>query len=159
MKWIVCAGCGDQKLVRRSARVCSVRCRNRVWRRARGADTGRRLQFCAWCNAPLLYMPQDRLPAFRRYCDATCARKAWLVRRAQRSMSSISALEIAIRRLRKSRYPRLIAAASALAEVHRVLIGSETSTGAVTVGLGHSSGESSMRLVTDASSVGTGALT
>jgi hypothetical protein len=73
-------------------------------------------------------------------------------------MSSFSALEIAIRRLRKSRYPRLIAAASALAEVHRVLIGSAASTGSVTVGLGQGSGESTMRLVTDTSSVRTGAV-
>jgi hypothetical protein len=67
-------------------------------------------------------MPQDRLPPVRRYCDDRCARKAWLVARAQRSITSVGALEVAIRRLRKSRYPRLVAAASALVELRRQLV-------------------------------------
>jgi hypothetical protein len=122
MKWIICSGCEDWKLVPRSARFCSVRCRNRVWRRKHGAEPGRRLQFCAWCNAPLLYMPQDRLPAVRRYCTDRCARKAWLAARAQTSMTSVGALEIAIHRLQKSRDPRVAAAASVLTELHRQLV-------------------------------------
>jgi hypothetical protein len=52
-----------------------------------------------------------------------CARRAWLVTRAEGSMTCAGALEVAIRRLRRSRYPRLLAAAGALAELHRDLIG------------------------------------
>jgi len=100
------------------------RCRNRVWRWAHGA-VPKRLESCAWCGAPLLYMPQDRLPGCRLYCDTRCARQAWLLRRAARSMSSLRAVEIAIRKLRKSRYPRHLAAASALVELQRQLLGGE----------------------------------
>jgi hypothetical protein len=62
----------------------------------------------------LLYLPQDRLPSRRRYCHGQCARKAWLVARARRNLTTIAALEIAIRKLRRSRYPRHIAAAHVL---------------------------------------------
>jgi len=130
MKWILCAGCGEHKLMSRNARCCSARCRNRVWRRARGAGCGR-LQFCAWCGSPLLYLPQDRLPAVRRFCHGGCARKAWLVERAERSMTCAGALEVAIRSLRRSRYPRVLAAAVVLAELHRELIGRAQSSNGI----------------------------
>ncbi len=67
-------------------------------------------------------MPQDRLPAVRRYCHDKCARQAWLVARARKSMSSIKALDIAIRRLRKSRMPTVLAAGSALADLRYELV-------------------------------------
>jgi hypothetical protein len=122
MKWIICPGCAEWKLLSRHARSCSGRCRNRVWRWAHGAAPTR-LESCAWCGAPLLYMPQDRLPGCRLYCDTRCARQAWLLRRAARSMSSLRAIEIAIRKLRKSRQPRHLAAVTALAELQRQLLG------------------------------------
>ncbi len=82
---------------------------------------GRRA-FCAWCDSPLLYMPQDRLPAVRRYCHDKCARQAWLVARARKSMNCIKALDIAIRRLRKSRMPTVLAAGSSLADLLHDLV-------------------------------------
>lgn len=121
MKWILCAGCHEYRVVASRARSWSAMCRNRLWRSTHGR-TGLRLQFCAWCNTPLVYMPQDRLPGTRRYCHSGCARKAWLVARAQRRMSSIAALELAVQRLRKSRYPRHLAAARVLEELHRELV-------------------------------------
>ena len=124
MKWIICPGCDQWKLLSRRARSCSGRCRNRVWRWAHGAAP-KRLESCAWCGAPLLYMPQDRLPGCRLSCDMRCARRAWLVRRAAQSMSSLRAVEIAIRKLRKSSYPRHLAAASALVELQHQLLGGE----------------------------------
>ena len=125
MKWIVCPGCEQWKLLSRRARSCSCRCRNRVWRRAHGVMPNR-LESCAWCGAPLLYMPQDRLPGVRRYCDADCARRARQLRRAERLMTNARAVEIAIGRLQKSRYPRYRAAAPALVELHRQLVGGES---------------------------------
>ena len=67
-------------------------------------------------------MPQDRLPAVRRYCDVKCARQAWLVARARKSMNSIKALDIAIRRLRKSRMPTVLTAGSSLADLLHDLV-------------------------------------
>ena len=118
MKWILCAGCDEYRLVDPRGRTCSGRCRTRLWRRAHGACV-ERLAFCAWCQAPLLYLPQDRPPSRRRYCHGRCARKAWLVRRARRNLTSAAALETAIRKLRRSRYPRHLAAAQALAALQQ----------------------------------------
>ena len=64
-------------------------------------------------------MPQDRLPPVRRYCHDKCARQAWLVARARKSMNSIKALDIAIRRLRM---PTVLAAGSALADLRYELV-------------------------------------
>ena len=125
MKWILCPGCDEWKLLSRHARSCSCRCRNRVWRRAHGVIP-KRLENCAWCGTPLLYMPQDRLLGCRRYCHAGCARQARLLRRAARSMTNARALEVAIARLQKSRYPRHRAAAAALVELQRQLLGGES---------------------------------
>jgi hypothetical protein len=124
MKWVICPGCDKWKLLSRRARSCSCRCRNRVWRRAHGVMP-RRLENCAWCGAPLLYMPQDRLPGCRRYCHAGSAHQARLVRRAQRSMTNARAIQMAIERLHKSRQPRHRAAAAALVELQRELLPSE----------------------------------
>lgn len=124
MKWILCPGCDRWRLVAQCARACSVRCRNRLWRRAHGV-TPKRLDNCAWCGAPLLYMPQDRLPGCRRYCHAGCARQARLLRRVERSMTTARAIEIAIGRLQKSRHPRHRAAAATLVELQRELLGGE----------------------------------
>src|SRR5215204_3919829 len=124
MKWILCPGCDEWKLLSRHALSCSCRCRNRVWRRAHGVIP-KRLENCAWCGAPLLYMPQDRLPGCRRYCHTGCAHQARPARRAERSMTTARALEIAIRRLRKSRQPRHRAAAAVLVGLQRELLGSE----------------------------------
>ena len=121
MKWIVCPGCDKARVVHPSARTCSAKCRNRVWRRAHGA-VPRRLESCAWCGAPLLYLPQDRLPAFRSYCHRRCARQAWLVERAKRSMTCDRAVTIAIRALRRSRCPHHLAAAAALSELQRLVV-------------------------------------
>jgi hypothetical protein len=121
VKWILCAGCDEYRLVDARARTCSGKCRTRLWRRAHGASV-ERLAFCAWCQAPLLYLPQDRLPSRRRYCHGRCARKAWLVARARRDLTSAAALEIAIRKLRRSRYPRHLAAAHALTALRRELM-------------------------------------
>ena len=118
VKWILCAGCDQYQLVDSRARSCSARCRTRIWRRAHGGSV-ERLPFCAWCHAPLLYLRQDRLPSRRRYCDQRCARKAWLVARARRALTSVAALDIAIRKLRRSRYPRHVAAAHALTALQR----------------------------------------
>jgi hypothetical protein len=115
VKWITCAGFDDQKVVHDSARSCSTRCRNRVWRRRHGIPPAEwRLASCAWCASPLLYMPQDRLPNARPYCDDKCARQAWLGARARKFMTATKALDIAIRRLRKSRMPTVLAAAFTL---------------------------------------------
>lgn len=121
MKWIACPGCGDYKRVRSSARTCSNRCRNRIWRQAHGRS-GHRLEFCLWCKTPLLYMPQDRLPGVRRFCDSTCARKAWLLPRAERQLTCVAALDIAIRRLQRTRYPRHLAAVERLVDLKRDLL-------------------------------------
>src|SRR5258708_36585644 len=51
-----------------------------------------------------------------------CARQAWLVARARKSMNSIKALDIAIRRLRKSRMPTVLAAGSSLADLLHDLV-------------------------------------
>jgi len=72
----------------------------------------------------LLYMPQDRLPGCRHYCDAGCAQQARRVRRAERSMTNARALEIAIDRLQASRQSRHRAAAAALVELQRELLAS-----------------------------------
>jgi hypothetical protein len=123
MKWITCLGCDEQRLVHHRASFCSTKCRNRVWRRRHGIAVGNgRRAFCAWCDSPLLYMPQDRLPAVRRYCHDKCARQAWLVARARKSMNSIKALDIAIRRLRKRRMPTVLAAGSSLADLLHDLV-------------------------------------
>jgi len=82
----------------------------------------RRARFCAWCNSPLIYMPQDRLPAFRRYCDDTCARQAWLLARARQLMTGIKALDVAVRLLRRSRKPTVQAAGFTLADLRRDLV-------------------------------------
>jgi hypothetical protein len=124
MKWIACPGCGDYKRVRSSARSCSNRCRNRIWRQTHGRS-GNRLEFCAWCKAPLLYMPQDRLPGVRRFCDDSCARKAWLAARIQKQLTCVGALEVAIRRLQRSRYPRYLVAAERLLDLKRDLLTQE----------------------------------
>jgi hypothetical protein len=116
----MCAGCDEQKLVHARASFCSANCRNRVWRQRHGAGNRRR-EFCAWCNSPLLYMPQDRLPAVRRYCDDTCARHAWLVARARQRMTAIKPLDVAVHRLRKSLMPTVLAAAFTLVELRREL--------------------------------------
>ena len=121
MKWILCAGCDEYRLVAAQARSCSPRCRNRLWRRAHGVSV-KRLPYCAWCQAPLLYLPEDRLPSRRRYCDQRCARKAWLVARARRDLTSIAALQIAIRTLRRSHSPHHLAAAHALSGLQREMI-------------------------------------
>lgn len=121
MKWIACPGCGDYKRVRSCARSCSNRCRNRIWRQTHGRK-GHRLEFCAWCKTPLLYMPQDRLPGVRRFCDHSCARKARLAGRIQKQLTCVGALEIAIRRLQTSRYPRHLVAAETLLELKRDLV-------------------------------------
>ena len=118
VKWILCAGCDEYRLVHPRARSCSARCRARLWRRAHGARA-ERPAFCAWPPAPLLYLPQERWSSRRRYCHGRCARKAWLVRRARRNLTSTAALEIAIRKLRRSRYPRHLAAAQALAALQQ----------------------------------------
>src|SRR5262252_2401871 len=68
-------------------------------------------------------MPQDGLPPVRPYCHSGCAHRAWLVARAERSMTSVRALEVGIRRLRRSRYPTLLAAARTLAELYREVLG------------------------------------
>ena len=94
VKWILCPGCDEYRLVHPRARSCSARCRTRLWRRTHGRPV-ERLAFCAWCQAPLLYLPQDRLPSRRRYCHARCARKAWLVARARRNLTGVAALETA----------------------------------------------------------------
>jgi hypothetical protein len=66
-------------------------------------------------------------------------------------------LEIAIRRLRRSRYPRFVAAAAALAEVHRVLVNGEPPTGPPPSDRASRHVGSPMTLLTGAPSVGTGA--
>jgi hypothetical protein len=73
-----------------------------------------RLQLCAWCGSPLLYMAQDRLPSVRSYCDDRCARTAWLATRARMRMDSLKALDIAIQKLRRSAKPTEYAAAVVL---------------------------------------------
>src|SRR5207245_10739808 len=120
MKWITCPACDEQKVVQDSARSCSPRCRNRVWRRRHGLSDGRSAS-CAWCNSPLLYMPQEKFPGVRRCCDRRCARRAWLFARARRMLATTRAVEIAFRRLRKSRTPSVRAAAFTLADLHREL--------------------------------------
>lgn len=117
MKWITCPGCDRLRLVHPSARACSGACRTRLWRRRRRGAINRRLEACAWCDAPLLYLPQDRLPAVRRYCDSRCARRAWLAARARQKMTRSKALEVAIGRLRRSRQPTVLAAALVLADL------------------------------------------
>ena len=67
-------------------------------------------------------MPQDRLPNARRYCDDKCARQARLVTRARTLMTATKAMDIAIRRLRKSRMPTVLAAAFTLADLHQDLL-------------------------------------
>jgi hypothetical protein len=69
-----------------------------------------------------LYIPQDKLPNSQLYCDESCQRQAWLVARVRRLMTDIKALEIAIRRLRKSRMPSVHAAASVLGDLRQELI-------------------------------------
>jgi hypothetical protein len=123
MKWITCSGCDERKVVPHAASFCSPKCRNRVWRRRRGIAAANRCRaFCACCDSPLVYMPQDRLPAARSYCDNRCARQAWLTARARALMTSIKALDIATRRLRKSRKPTILAAAFALADLRQELL-------------------------------------
>jgi hypothetical protein len=131
VKWILCAGCDEYRLVDPRGRTCSGRCRTRLWRRAHGACV-ERLAFCAWCQAPLLYLPQDRLPSRRRYCHGRCARKAWLVARARRDLTGVAALEIAIRKLRRSRYPRHLAAAHALTALRQELMDRPTGSSSTT---------------------------
>lgn len=116
MKWIVCPGCSTGKVVHDCALACSPKCRNRVWRRKHGTD-GRRAEFCAWCRAPIIYLPQDKLPGVRRYCDHGCARRAWLFQRAKDRTTLTKALDIAIRRLESSRMPTELAAAAVLAQL------------------------------------------
>jgi hypothetical protein len=116
VKWIVCPGCDAGQVVQDLARSCSPKCRNRVWRRRHGVG-GRREAFCAWCRAPLIYLPQDKLPGVRRYCDHGCARQAWLFQRAKERTTVSKALEIAIRRLQNSRMPIVLAAAVVLAQL------------------------------------------
>ena len=116
MKWIVCPGCSTRTFVHDSALSCSHKCRNRVWRRRHGIN-GQRAAFCAWCQAPLLYMPQDRLPGTRQFCDHQCARRAWSYERAKKRTTLTKALEIAVRRLECSRTPRIRAAAVVLAQL------------------------------------------
>ena len=82
----------------------------------------RRARFCSWCNSPINYMPQDRLPAFRRYCDDICARRAWLLARARHLMTGLKALDVAVRLLRRSRKPTVQAAGFALADLRRDLV-------------------------------------
>ena len=122
MKWITCLGCDEQSWYTiapasapRSAAIASG-----VVDTVLQSETGGGR--CAWCDSPLLYMPQDRLPAVRRYCHDKCARQAWLVARARKSMNSIKALDIAIRRLRKSRMPTVLAAGSSLADLLHDLV-------------------------------------
>jgi hypothetical protein len=79
----------------------------------------------------LLYLRQDRLPSRRRYCHGRCARKAWLVARARRNLTSVAALEVAIRKLRRSRYPRHLAAAQALAALQQEVTARPTGPGSV----------------------------
>lgn len=112
----ICAGCQQFLPAGSRRRTCSNRCRNCIWRQAR-CGGGRRRAVCEWCNAPLLYLPQDALPGARRFCDAVCARRAWLVTRARRELSSVTALEVAIRRLRRGRHPRQLAAAAQLTDL------------------------------------------
>ena len=58
----------------------------------------------------------------RRYCDGRCARLAWLTARARQRTSSIKALDVAVFRLRKSRMPSVLAAASVLVDLRQGLI-------------------------------------
>ena len=116
MKWIVCPGCDKGHVVADSASSCSTRCRNRVWRRRHGV-IGRRAKVCGWCGSPLIYLPQDRLPGVREYCDDRCANQARLFARAMGRMSVIHALNTAVRRLQSSRSPTVAAARVTLARL------------------------------------------
>ena len=120
VKWIVCPGCNTGKEVQDSALSCSPKCRNRVWRRRHGV-AGRREAFCAWCRAPLIYLPQDKLPGVRLYCDDECSRRASLFDRAKQHTTVTKALDIAVRRLQCSRTPRILAAAVVLAQFRNEL--------------------------------------
>ena len=115
VKWIMCPGCETGKMVQDSARSCSPKCRNRVWRKHHGI-VGRRAAICAWCGSPLVYLPQDRLPGMRRYCDDRCAKRARLFARAKERTTVARALNIAVRRLQGSRTPTIVAAAAVLAQ-------------------------------------------
>lgn len=64
-----------------------------------------------------MYMPQDKLPGIRQYCDHRCARRAWLFERAKQRTTVTKALDIAVRRLQNSRMPAVIAAAVVLAQL------------------------------------------
>lgn len=116
MKSITCPGCEKAKEVPDSALACSPKCRNRVWRRRHGVG-GQRASVCGWCGAVLLYLPQDRLPGIRKYCDDRCARDAWRFARAKERMTLVKALNIAARRLCSGRVPSVLAAGLALAQL------------------------------------------
>ena len=64
-----------------------------------------------------MYLPQDKLPGIRRYCDHACARQAWLFERAKQRTTVAKALEIAVRKLQASRMPSMLAAAVVLARL------------------------------------------
>jgi hypothetical protein len=116
VKWIVCPGCDKGRVVADSASSCSTRCRNRVWRRRHGV-VGRRAEQCGWCGSRLIYLPQDRLPGVREYCDDRCASQARLFARARECMTLLKALNSAVRRLQNSRTPSVRAAALVLAHL------------------------------------------
>ena len=77
----------------------------------------RREVICGWCKATLIYMPQDKLPAVRQYCDHRCARRAWLFERAKGRIAVTKALDIAVRRLQNSCMPTVLAAAFVLSQL------------------------------------------
>jgi hypothetical protein len=135
MKWILCTGCRQWKVVDHRAVYCSHRCRSRAWRRRRGFPTGDRREFCVWCGHPLVYLPQDRLPAKRLHCDSMCARKSRLMARGRNSMSRTRALEVAIGRLQKGRMPSMRAAAAILVDLRNELLTSNESSRAVKISL------------------------
>jgi hypothetical protein len=116
VKWIVCPGCDTGKVVHDCAITCSPKCRNRVWRRRHGVG-GRREKACGWCGAELIYLPQDKLPGIRQFCDHRCARQAWVFERAKQRTTVTRALDIAVRKLQGSRMPRMLAAAVVLAQL------------------------------------------
>ena len=132
MKWILCTGCHQWKVVADRAVYCSHRCRSRAWRRRHGFPTGDRREFCVWCGHPLVYLPQDRLPPKRLHCDSICARKSRLMARGRKSMNRTRALDVAIRRLQRAGMPSMRAAAAVLVDLRNELLASDESGRACT---------------------------
>jgi hypothetical protein len=135
MKWILCTGCQQWKVVADRAVYCSHRCRSRAWRRRHGFPPGDRREFCVWCGHPLVYLSQDRLPPKRLHCDSVCASKSRHMARRRDAMSRTRALEVAIRRLQKGRMPLLRAAAAVLVDLRAELLAHEESSSAAKISL------------------------